>query len=351
MRVKGARKLPSIDRFTSFGFLQPSTAIGNESETSIVGSGGPAGIDSYVKVTLGGHSGLVADLENEDLQHDYYPNGSNSASSSKNTQKKSYTARTRVCRRKINPTWDEEFRFEIADDTLLQDEPLIFRVLASVDTISSDESIGLVYVDLNPLLTLTATDADNDDDNDTSDNDKNDNENMKRKSNSNDTNDGNATINQTNSLSTITNNSSAKGKKKKSTRVLDGWFPLYDTMGGVRGELGLSIKLNFIGDVNPFRDSSAGVQLFPFSTLDPASGYEVLHVFGFVEELIVADDPEFEWKNNFRQARTSNETRQSLLYLLDFSVRRRMCKKVLEVCIVSIIHIQLHIFIHYFFKI
>ena len=34
--------------------------------------------------------------------------------------------------------------------------------------------------------------------------------------------------------------------------------------------LGISVKLNFIGDVNPFRDSSAGVQLFPFSTLDPA---------------------------------------------------------------------------------
>jgi hypothetical protein len=50
-----------------------------------------------------------------------------------------------------------------------------------------------------------------------------------------------------------------------------------------------------------------------------------------VEELVVADDPEFEWKDNFRQARTSHETRQTLLYLLDASVRRRMSKKVLEV--------------------
>ena len=108
-------------------------------------------------------------------------------------------------------------------------------------------------------------------------------------------------------------------------------FPLYDTLGGVRGELGLSIKLNFIGDVNPFRDSSAGVQLFPFSTLDPNSGYTVTHVFGFVEELVVADDPEFEWSDNFNQARTSHETRQTLMYLLDAKVRRRMCKKVLEV--------------------
>ena len=28
---------------------------------------------------------------------------------------------------------------------------------------------------------------------------------------------------------------------------VDGWFPLFDTLGGFRGELGLSVKLNFIG--------------------------------------------------------------------------------------------------------
>jgi hypothetical protein len=83
--------------------------------------------------------------------------------------------------------------------------------------------------------------------------------------------------------------------------------------------------------VNPFRDSSAGVQLFPFSTLDSASGYTVVHVFGFVEELVVAEDPEFVWDADFRKAKTSHETRQTLMYLLDASVRRRMCKKVLEV--------------------
>jgi len=72
------------------------------------------------------------------------------------------------------------------------------------------------------------------------------------------------------------------------------------------------------------------VQLLPFSTLDVRSGYTVSHVFGFVEELVVADDPEFEWSDNFNRARTSHETRQTLMYLLDAKVRRRMCKKVLE---------------------
>jgi len=72
------------------------------------------------------------------------------------------------------------------------------------------------------------------------------------------------------------------------------------------------------------------VQLLPFSTLDVRSGYTVSHVFGFVEELVVADDPEFEWSDNFNRARTSHETRQTLMYLLDAKVRRRMCKKVPE---------------------
>lgn len=119
---------------------------------------------------------------------------------------------------------------------------------------------------------------------------------------------------------------------KEGLGVIDGWFPLYDTLGGVRGELCLSIKLTFIGDKNPFRDSSTGVQLFPFSTLDPNSGYIIAHVFGFVEELVVADDPEFDqWSDNFNQVRTSHKTRQTLMYLLDAKVRRRMCKKVLEI--------------------
>jgi hypothetical protein len=31
-----------------------------------------------------------------------------------------YSARTRVVRRNLNPVFNEEFRFEVADDTLLQ---------------------------------------------------------------------------------------------------------------------------------------------------------------------------------------------------------------------------------------
>jgi len=177
-------------------------------------------------------------------------------------------------------------------------------------------SIGLVYIDLNPLLTRTAVDASG-----------------LAENNKEDGSPGDTKTERTSSYGTPDNTnvefSSSSGGL--SSGVIDGWFPLYDNIGGVRGEIEVYIKLNFIGDVNPFRDSSAGVQLFPFSTLDPNSGYTVAHVFGFVEELVVADDPEFEFSDNFNQARTSHEARQTLMYLLDAKVRRRMCKKVLEV--------------------
>eukprot|EP00980_Cylindrotheca_fusiformis_P028031 scaffold22577_cov122-Cylindrotheca_fusiformis.AAC.10 len=222
VRVKGARNLPAIE-------TQATThiAVGN---TGVLRSSAPS-TDSYVLVTLGGHYSITDQEEGKAKQ-------------------KVYTAKTKVCRRTVNPTWNEDFRFEV-DDKLLQEEPLIFKVCDS-DSVNYDESIGLVYVDLNPLLTYTSPEDDGDTDG-------------------------------------------------TSESKIDGWFPLYDTLGGVRGELGLSVKLNFIGDENPFRDSSAGVQLFPFSTLDPAAGFKVTHIFGFVEELVVADDPEFEWNDNFRR--------------------------------------------------
>lgn len=210
--------------------------------------------DAYVTVSLGG---------NQTLQHISETSAI-------------FSARTKVCRKTQSPYFGEEFRFDVSDDTLLQDEPLIFKVWNSLDY-KQDELIGLVYADLNPILNTTA-----------------------------DTVDGG---------------------------IIEGWFPLYDTLAGVRGEVRLSVKLNFIGDVNPFRDSSAGVRLLPVSTIDKASGWKVSHVFGFVEELVVADDPEFEWEEAQPHevwSQQHHETRQTLLYLLDASVRRRMSKTVLE---------------------
>jgi C2 domain len=299
VRIKGARNLPGVDGnrpnvapATASSLLSPSssaitiitsgtttnaitTPSARTSATTTTTTPATMTTDFYVTVSLGGHSGLVADYEEQ-------PNLKYTA-----LQEKLYTAKTRVCRHTTNPVWDEEFRMDIADDTLLQDEPLIFKVCTH-ESLRTAESIGLVYIDLNPLLAQTAREDE------------------------------------------YNHSPTSQPRHGIASGIIDGWYPLYDTLGGVRGELGLSVKLNFIGDVNPFRDSAAGVQLYPFSTLDPESGYTISHVFGFVEELVVAEDPEFEWNANFREARTSHESRQTLMYLLDASVRRRMSKKVLE---------------------
>lgn len=151
---------------------------------SIVGGGGVAGggssgpsTDAYVRVSLGGHVNLTDQVDADE--------------GTAPEKQKRYSAKTRVCRRTLNPVWDEEFRFDVSNDTLLQDEPLIFQVCDS-DALSADESIGRVYVDLNPLLTQTASNEADDED---------------------------------------------------RHHHLDGWFPLYDSLCGVRGELELSVKV------------------------------------------------------------------------------------------------------------
>ena len=45
-------------------------------------------------------------------------------------------------------------------------------------------------------------------------------------------------------------------------------FPIYDTLMGIRGELNVILKLNFVTDDNPFKESSAGVSFFSASTVD-----------------------------------------------------------------------------------
>lgn len=36
--------------------------------------------------------------------------------------------RTKLCKKTLNPVWDEEFKFEVADDSVLQNEPIEFKV-------------------------------------------------------------------------------------------------------------------------------------------------------------------------------------------------------------------------------
>ena len=109
---------------------------------------------------------------------------------------------------------------------------------------------------------------------------------------------------------------------------MDGWFPIYDTMKGVRGELHIQVKLDLFEDVNRFKESSAGVEFLttPYIPME----FNVLAIDGFVEELIMESDPEYHWSDTFRTNRSSNEARQRLLFHLSGKMRRLLGKKVQE---------------------
>ena len=217
----------------------------------------------------------------------------------------------------------------------MQNEPLELKVL-DYDAISANDVVGCVYIDLNPLLAW----------------------------------DLNVLSNATASNSLVSPTMMMMGQHPSTgqpsgqpaavvpqplqplasmeetlpnERQISGWFPLYDTLRGIRGEVNVQIKLQFFGDVNPFKDSSAGVQVFGTTALPP--GYKVLEVFGFVEVLLNEDDPEYHWSDSFRTPRYSNESRQKvcvhgrlltflialqLLYRLAGNARRRLGREALE---------------------
>ncbi|CAK8985680.1 C2 domain-containing protein 5 (138 kDa C2 domain-containing phosphoprotein), partial [Durusdinium trenchii] len=202
------------------------------------------------------------------------------------------TFQTRIARKTLDPVWKEDTRFYAADDSDLQNEPLLFRVLDH-DVYSAADLIGTVYIGLGPLLqkTVDLTDAP--------------------------------------SLPARSISGPARPALDEAEAQLGGWFPIYDTLNGIRGELHVVVKISFYGDENPFKESSAGVRFLATSVVSPGA-LVVDSVFGFVEELVVENDPEYGWSDNFRTARKSNEFRQGLLYRLSSLVRRQIGKKVLE---------------------
>ena len=97
---------------------------------------------------------------------------------------------TSVARKTLNPVWDQDFRFDVQDDALLQNEPLVLRVMDS-DPYAAADLIGTVHVSLNPLLSRDV-------------------------------------------------------EASSSSTVLDGWFPIWDSFLGVRGELHVSVRVQFV---------------------------------------------------------------------------------------------------------
>lgn len=125
-----------------------------------------------------------------------------------------------LSRKSLNPIWNSEvFKFEIADDLELQDEPLQIRVM-DYDTYSANDAIGKVYIDLNPLLWSNTAVPDKE--------------------------------------PVVTN----LHKVIPGGNSMSGWLPIYDTLHGIRGEVNVVVKVDLFSDLNKFRQSSCGVPFY-----------------------------------------------------------------------------------------
>lgn len=69
-------------------------------------------------------------------------------------------------------------------------------------------------------------------------------------------------------------------------------------------------------------------QLLNVSAAEVPSGYRMQVINGFVEELVVNDDPEYQWIDKIRTPRASNEARQRL-----FSKLSGVCSRISTVCL------------------
>ncbi|XP_078409745.1 C2 domain-containing protein 5 isoform X6 [Cetorhinus maximus] len=157
--------------------------------------------------------------------------------------------------------------FVEVDDEDLQDEPLQITVLDH-DTYSANDAIGKVYIDIDPLLS------------------------------------------------------------NETAAILSGWFPIYDTIHGIRGEINVMVKVDLFNDLNRFRQSSCGVKFFCTASIPKC--YKAVTIHGFVEELVVNEDPEYQWIDRIRTPRASNEARQRLISLMSGELQRKIGLKVLE---------------------
>jgi hypothetical protein len=70
------------------------------------------------------------------------------------------------------------------------------------------------------------------------------------------------------------------------------------------------------GDINPFKDSSAGVQFYSIPTMPCSFGV----ILGFVYALEHHDDPEYHWTDSFRTPRKSNDARTKVMFRLRFGL-------------------------------
>ena len=204
--------------------------------------------------------------------------------------------KTGIVKRTLHPTWNVALSFDIADYAELQEEPLEVKVWDH-DTWTADDLIGTFFIDLNVLL-----------------------------------------LTEQPSMGT--------------------WFPIFDSMRGLRGEICLAIQIKFMHggkQANPFipripeckdgyvehEDNKDGtditgiaaqaesVMIFAVSRLDP-SIYRIEKVVGMVEELALKHDPEHARLQSLRSSRITNDQRMMQFFRISGHVRRMLAKKAIE---------------------
>ncbi|CRG98795.1 conserved Plasmodium protein, unknown function [Plasmodium relictum] len=108
---------------------------------------------------------------------------------------------------------------------------------------------------------------------------------------------------------------------------LEGWFPLYDSLAGLKGELYCIIKWEFFEEKNPYNDNSADVLLLGTTSFPNNSPYHIEQIIDFAHELKIVNDPEYDWKDLIRSNRNSNEARCDVIQNSFMQTRKIIGKK------------------------
>lgn len=111
-----------------------------------------------------------------------------------------------------------------------------------------------------------------------------------------------------------------------------GWFPLFDTMSGIRGHILISVKMQFVGDqsYNDRFTSSVGVRFFSIAMPPQPGALIVEELLGLVDQLKVVLDPEYHWRDLIRSDRSSNEERLRVFHTAAMQARRQLGKRALQ---------------------
>lgn len=72
------------------------------------------------------------------------------------------------------------------------------------------------------------------------------------------------------------------------------------------------------------------IKIFVLSAPVIPQGFHAQVIHGFVEELVVNDDPEYQWIDKIRTPRASNEARQTLFFKLSGEIQRKIGLKALD---------------------